>query len=166
MSQTIDEEGVRITNVQLVREGKFLLNEVTDLFLAGPYPARKVERNITDLKAQIAANASGVKALLAVCDQFGLAVVRAYMTFIQANAKSSVMALIRQLPTGSAHTIMDNGAEIVIQVTVSPNKDRMSIDFTGSSAQVTTNFNAPTSCLLYTSPSPRDGLLSRMPSSA
>ena len=26
--------------------------------------------------------------------------------------------------------------------------------------------NCPTACLLYTSPSPRDGLLSRMPSSA
>ena len=29
-----------------------------------------------------------------------------------------------------------------------------------------TNFGIPKSCLLYTSPSPRDGLLSRMPSSA
>ena len=29
-----------------------------------------------------------------------------------------------------------------------------------------TPYNAPNICLLYTSPSPRDGLLSRMPSSA
>ena len=28
------------------------------------------------------------------------------------------------------------------------------------------NYNSPVTCLLYTSPSPRDGLLSRMPSSA
>ena len=30
----------------------------------------------------------------------------------------------------------------------------------------TTNYKKPLTCLLYTSPSPRDGLLSRMPSSA
>ena len=33
-------------------------------------------------------------------------------------------------------------------------------------ADVEWTFTAPSSCLLYTSPSPRDGLLSRMPSSA
>ena len=40
--------------------------------------------------------------------------------------------------------------------------DVLDIDPTGNYSE-TTAFN---SCLLYTSPSPRDGLLSRMPSSA
>ena len=34
------------------------------------------------------------------------------------------------------------------------------------SHEVVKGYEAPTTCLLYTSPSPRDGLLSRMPSSA
>ena len=36
----------------------------------------------------------------------------------------------------------------------------------GSVSEVLTNPQHPYTCLLYTSPSPRDGLLSRMPSSA
>ena len=37
----------------------------------------------------------------------------------------------------------------------------------GAYSAPSSNYSAPTnSCLLYTSPSPRDGLLSRMPSSA
>ena len=37
---------------------------------------------------------------------------------------------------------------------------------TGTYGQLTLNANGSYTCLLYTSPSPRDGLLSRMPSSA
>ena len=37
---------------------------------------------------------------------------------------------------------------------------------TGDGTYVSTSLPLPKTCLLYTSPSPRDGLLSRMPSSA
>ena len=39
-------------------------------------------------------------------------------------------------------------------------------DKTGKTTKVKERSHVVTSCLLYTSPSPRDGLLSRMPSSA
>ena len=145
LSKAIKEEGVVINNIQLVKQGEFLIEEVKELLLSGPYPARNVDRNITDLKAQVAANTRGVQALCSVCDQFGLDVVLAYMTFIQDNAERSVRELISKLSSGAASTTMDNGAKIVVRVDVSAAKDSVIVDFTGSSLQLDNNFNAPRS---------------------
>ncbi|MCQ7030061.1 hydantoinase B/oxoprolinase family protein, partial [Escherichia coli] len=58
-SHTIHDEGVLIDNVLLVDEGRFLEAEIRALLASGPWPARKPDRNISDLKAQIAACARG-----------------------------------------------------------------------------------------------------------
>ncbi|MEX0299636.1 MAG: hydantoinase/oxoprolinase family protein, partial [Kordiimonas sp.] len=48
-SKTIDEEGIRFTNFDLVKEGKFEEKAVTDALSSGDYPARNIEQNIADL---------------------------------------------------------------------------------------------------------------------
>ena len=58
-SHTIDEEGVLIDNALLVDEGRFLEAEMRALLASGPWPARRPDRNISDLKAQVAACARG-----------------------------------------------------------------------------------------------------------
>ena len=59
-SRTVEEEGVLIDNVALVERGRFLEEEVRALLGSGDWPARNIDQNIADLKAQIAANEMGV----------------------------------------------------------------------------------------------------------
>ncbi len=142
-ARTILEEGVYIDNVQLVAEGRFLEAEVRALLAAGPYPARNPDANIADLKAQVAANARGSAELHAMVRHFGLDVVKAYMEHVQANAEESVRRLISRLSDGRFRVETDQGAAIEVGVTIDRERRCARVDFTGTSAQQPTNFNAP-----------------------
>lgn len=139
----IDEEGVLITNFQMVSEGRFLEQEVRDLFLSHQYPARNVEQNIADLKAQIAANRKGITELLRMIDQFGLDVVQAYTKFVQDNAEELVRRVLDVLSDGQFVQKLDNGAEIHVKITIDKKQRSAVVDFTGTSPQLDNNFNAP-----------------------
>src|SRR6185369_9184584 len=58
-STHVDEEGVLLDNVQLVARGRFLEAEMRALLASGRHPARNVEQNLADLRAQVAACAKG-----------------------------------------------------------------------------------------------------------
>ena len=62
-STHVDEEGVLLDNVQLVAQGRFLEAEMRALLDGGRYPARNVEQNLADLRAQVAACAKGAEEL-------------------------------------------------------------------------------------------------------
>jgi 5-oxoprolinase (ATP-hydrolysing) len=62
---------------------------------------------------------------------------------VQAHAEKAVRALIDRLSDGTFRCPMDNGAEIVVSVTIDRKARSAVIDFTGSSAQLPDNFNAP-----------------------
>ena len=155
-SKTLDEEGVLFTNFKLV-EGQGAgkpgrLREAECLALlqgAGPHPARHPARNaaqnLADLKAQIAANEKGREELLRMVDQFGLDVVQAYMRHVQDNAEESVRRVISRLKDGSFDLELDNGAHIRVKITVDRAARGATVDFTGTSAQLPNNFNAPAS---------------------
>ena len=64
-SRTIDEEGVLIDNELLVDEGHFREAEIRALLGSGEWPARNPDRNISDLKAQLAACTRGAEVLAA-----------------------------------------------------------------------------------------------------
>ena len=85
-SSHIDEEGVLLDNVQLVAKGVFLEPELRALLADGKYPARNVEQNLADLRAQVAACQKGAAELAAMVEHFGLQVVQAYMQHVQDNA--------------------------------------------------------------------------------
>ena len=142
-STQVDEEGVLLDNVQLVAEGRFLEDEMRALLGAGRYPCRNVEQNLADLRAQVAACAKGIEELKRMVGHFGLSVVRAYMRHVQDNAEESVRRVLDVLTDGHFEYEMDSGAKIVVTIAIDKARRAARIDFTGTSPQQPTNFNAP-----------------------
>ena len=142
-SKVVEEEGVLIDNFLLVEEGRFREAETVALLTSGKYPVRNVQQNIADLQAQIAANEKGVQELRRMVEHFGLDVVRAYMRHVQDNAEESVRRVIGVLKDGSFELPMDAGAVIRVKISIKPDRRSAKIDFTGTSAQLPNNFNAP-----------------------
>jgi len=143
-STRIEEEGVQIDNVKLVDRGVLRENEMLALLASGTYPSRNPQQNMADLKAQIAANQKGVQELGKMVEQFGLDVVQAYMRHVQDNAEESVRRVITKLKDGAFTLPLDNGAQISVAIRVNVAARTAEIDFTGTSAQLANNFNAPT----------------------
>jgi 5-oxoprolinase (ATP-hydrolysing) len=142
-SKVVEEEGVLIDNFLLVEQGRFREKETVALLASGKYPVRNVQQNVADLRAQIAANEKGVQELGRMVEHFGLDVVRAYMRHVQDNAEESVRRVIGVLKDGSFDYPLDNGARIRVQIKIGPDRRSARIDFTGTSAQLPNNFNAP-----------------------
>ena len=140
---TIAQEGVYIDNFKLVDRGRFREKEILALLTGGDYPARNPVQNIADLKAQIAANEKGVQELRKMVRHFTLPVVRAYMRHVQDNAAESVRRVIDRLHDSSFTSEMDQGTVIKVRIAVDKKKREATVDFTGTSAQQPTNFNAP-----------------------
>ncbi len=147
-STRIEEEGVQIDNVKLVEQGphgpKMREAQMLALLQSGAHPSRNPQQNLADLKAQIAANQKGVQELRKMVAQFGLDVVQAYMRHVQDNAEESVRRVITTLKDGAFTLALDNGAQIKVAIRVNASARTAVIDFTGTSAQLTNNFNAPT----------------------
>src|SRR5690625_5041573 len=144
-SRHIDEEGVLIRDFHLVKYGEFQEDAVRKLFGAARYPARNIEDNLADLRAQIAANEIGARELRAMVEQFGADVVHAYMQHVQDNAEEQVRRVLSTMKSGRCVYPLDNGAQIQVAVTVDANSRSARIDFEGTSAQDARNFNAPAS---------------------
>jgi 5-oxoprolinase (ATP-hydrolysing) len=142
-SRTVHDEGVLIDNFKLVSEGRLREDAFRALLESGPWPARNPAQNIADLEAQIAACEKGAQELRQMVRQFGLDVVEAYMGHVQANAAESVRRVIDVLKDGHFVQELDDGARIEVRVTVDKAARRARIDFTGTSPQLDTNFNAP-----------------------
>jgi len=142
-SRTVEEEGVLLDNVKLVEDGRMLEQEMRELLASATYPARNPDQNIADLRAQIAANEKGVQELKRMVAHFGLDVVRAYMGHVQDNAEASVRRVIGVLKDGEFAYEMDNGAVIRVKITIGADRRSAKVDFTGTSAQLQSNFNAP-----------------------
>ncbi len=142
-STRVEEEGVLIENFLLVRDGRLLEREARDLLASGLHPARDIDRNIADLKAQIAACVRGANELERLVVHYGRAGVAAYMRHVQDNAEEQIRRVIATLEPGAFEAPMDNGA--VIRVAITPDRARrlVRVDFTGTSPQHGGNFNAP-----------------------
>ncbi|HVM98959.1 MAG TPA: hydantoinase B/oxoprolinase family protein [Caulobacteraceae bacterium] len=144
-SHTIDEEGALLDALPIMRGGVFLEAETRAALGAGRWPARAPDRNVADLKAQIAACQAGAAAVAALIERQGDGEVARYMAFVQANAEAAVRRAVGVLKDGSARVPMDGGGEIVVRASVDAAHGEAVLDFTGSSAQLSSNFNAPAS---------------------
>ena len=142
-SRHIDEEGVLVDNFQLVSGNRLMEEETRELFTTAPYPTRNFRHNLADLQAQIAANERGVQELRRMVEHFGLDVVHAYMKHVQDNAEESVRRVLGVLSDGSFSYEMDSGATICVSIKVDREAREAVIDFTGTSDQLDSNFNAP-----------------------
>jgi 5-oxoprolinase (ATP-hydrolysing) len=142
-SATVEEEGVLIDNFLLVDAGRLREAETVQLLSSGPYPARNVAQNMADLRAMIAANEKGVRELRRMVQHFGLDVVHAYMRHVQDNAEEAVRRVIGVLRDGAFTYEMDCGGVIRVRIAIDRAARRATIDFTGTSAQLPNNYNAP-----------------------
>ena len=142
-STTVDEEGVLIDNFQLIDQGQFRETELLELLTQTPYPVRNPTQNIADLQAQIAANEKGVQELRKMVQHYGLSTVRAYMQHVQDNAEESVRRVIDVLNPGEFTYAMDDGCQIQVAIRCDRTRRTARIDFSGTSPQQTTNYNAP-----------------------
>ncbi len=142
-SRHIEEEGVLIEDFLLVQAGQFREGAIRELLASGRYPARNIDQNIADLQAQVAANTYGVAELQKLVLEYGRDVVTAYMQHIQDNAEEAVRRVIATLHDGDFEYAMDDGALVKVVIAIDKQKGRMCIDFSGTSAQLPGNFNAP-----------------------
>jgi len=140
---TIEQEGIYIDNFKLIDCGRFREKELYALLTGGKYPARNPLQNVNDIKAQIAANEMGVRELRKMVRYFTLPVVRAYMRHVQDNAAESVRRVIDRLHDSAFAVETDQGNTIAVRIAVDKDRREATVDFTGTSPQQTSNFNAP-----------------------
>jgi 5-oxoprolinase (ATP-hydrolysing) len=142
-STRIEEEGVLIDNVFLVRGGRFQAEHVKRLFAESPYPPRNPAQNLADLRAQVAANRQGMRQLEKAVRRYGMDAVQAYLRFVRENAAASVKRLLTRLRDGAFEYELDSGERIRVRVTIDRAAQTATIDFAGTSPQSPGNFNAP-----------------------
>ncbi|MGA8592959.1 MAG: hydantoinase B/oxoprolinase family protein, partial [Pseudolabrys sp.] len=140
---TIEQEGVLFDNFKLIDRGRFREKELMAALTGAKYPARNPVQNINDIKAQIAANEKGVAELRKMVTHFTMPVVKAYMQHVQENAAESVRRVIDRLHDSEFTYEMDQGTVIKVKITVDKRAREATVDFTGTSEQQPTNFNAP-----------------------
>ncbi len=142
-STTIEQEGLLLDNVPLVRHGRLLEANWRERLSAGAFPVRNPDQLMADLQAQVAANHLGVERLLQLMESQGVDPMCSAMGQVQSHAVEAVRRVIDQLADGVARVRMDCGAEIVVAVQVDHSRRRARIDFSGSSPQQASNLNAP-----------------------
>ncbi|MBW4532173.1 MAG: hydantoinase B/oxoprolinase family protein [Aphanothece saxicola GSE-SYN-MK-01-06B] len=142
-SRSIEEEGLLLRHVPLLRQCRFDAVAWRQLLAAGRHPVRNPDQLLADLQAQAAANQLGVDELQRLLARDGTGEVCAYVGHVLANAEAAVAEAIAGL-TGGSHTVeLDNGSRIVLSVGIDRANRRARIDFSGTSPQQQGNFNAP-----------------------
>ncbi|KAK3038538.1 hypothetical protein RJ639_029338 [Escallonia herrerae] len=166
-SKSIWEEGAAIKAFKLVEKGIFREEGITKLLQfpssdesAQHVPgSRRLQDNLSDLHAQVAANQRGIALIKELIEQYGLKTVQAYMTYVQVNAEEAVREMLKSVAArvssestkfaGGDSVIvkeedyMDDGSVIHLKLTIIPEKGEAVFDFSGTSPEVYGNWNAP-----------------------
>jgi 5-oxoprolinase (ATP-hydrolysing) len=149
-SRRIEEEGACIHAFKLVKDGVFQEAGIADLLKAAG--TRRLADNISDLKAQVAANRKGIDLLLEMADRYGLDRVQAYMGHVQDAAEAAVRSRLRELSlekglaerdTVQAVDYLDDGSPIALALTIDRADGTAIFDFTGTGPEIWGNCNAP-----------------------
>ncbi|PYM17655.1 MAG: hydantoinase [Candidatus Rokuibacteriota bacterium] len=151
-STSIFQDGLRLPVARLVARGR-----VDDgLFRTILLNSRTPRERIGDLRAQIAANRAGSERLREICEQRGADVLQRSMAAILDATERRLREGIATMPDGSYDAegfCDDDGREarpVRIRVTVRIAGDRVTLDFTGTDAQVAGAKNVPPVSLLAT----------------
>ncbi|GME35862.1 5-oxoprolinase [Neofusicoccum parvum] len=155
-SKQLWQEGLAIRSLRIVSGGAFDEAAVRKAFLdvanmPGCSATRRLNDNISDLKAQIAANQRGITLLQALCCEFGTPRVQKYMYGIQANAELAVRNLFRRVARErgpaplTATDYYDDGTPIRLAITIDAATGSAVFDFAGTGPQTHGNMNSPAS---------------------
>lgn len=166
-SKSIWEEGAAIKAFKLVEKGIFQEEGIVNLLQfpgsdesAHKFPGtRRLQDNLSDLHAQVAANQRGISLIKELIEQYGLETVQAYMTYVQLNAEEAVREMLKSVAArvssqsdkfGENNNVtieeedsMDDGSVIHLKLTIDSNKGEAFFDFSGTSPEVYGNWNAP-----------------------
>lgn len=166
-SKAIWEGGAAIKAFKLVEKGVFqeegiinlLRNPCSDATTHSIPGTRRLEDNLSDLHAQIAANQRGISLIKELIEQYGLETVQAYMIYVQLNAEEAVREMLKSVAARvSANSTkseeqglirieeedyMDDGSVIHLKLTIDPQRGEAIFDFDGTSPEVYGNWNAP-----------------------
>eukprot|EP00039_Didymoeca_costata_P007096 m.96244 g.96244 ORF g.96244 m.96244 type:complete len:1284 (-) comp13538_c0_seq1:326-4177(-) len=159
-SISLSQEGAAIVSFKLVDQGKFQEDGITNILnepakIENSSGTRNLRENLSDLRAQIAANQRGITLVNELIDECGLEVVLAYMKHIQENAESAVREVLQQVAKAKgvvpgtstaelfAEDFMDDGSPICLRVKIDANTGNASFDFTGTGDEIYGNINAP-----------------------
>ena len=131
-SKWLDEEGAIIEAFAVVERGVFQEKRLREIFARAG--ARRIEDNISDIRAQIAANMQGIRGVLQI-DEFAW-----FFEEIQKVSARKVEEFFADFTPKEAKDFLDNGARIALKIY----KDKKIVfDFSDSSMQLLSNQNAP-----------------------
>ncbi len=142
-STRLDQEGIVLDDLLLMRGGQFLEDEFRAALAGGPCPARSPDTNVADMTAQIAANQAGILALRRLAARHGWTALQAEAGHVMDNAERAVRRLLDRLPEGMRDYPLDDGATLQVAVRIDRAARSACIDFTGTDAQRPGNHNAP-----------------------
>ena len=143
VSRRIDEEGVLFRALPVLSGGEFRDADVRAVLAAGPHPARNPDQNVGDMQAQVAACTRGAARLREAAAEQGRTAIDAYMGHVQDHAEAAVRRMLKHLPGGHHRFALDSGAVVDAKIAVDAETGGATIDFSGSSPQQDSNFNAP-----------------------
>ncbi|KAK0077725.1 hypothetical protein PV326_009864, partial [Microctonus aethiopoides] len=144
-STSLSQEGATFKSFLLVHKGIFREKEVTEALMApgkipGSSGTRNLSDNLSDLKAQIAANHKGTQLVNELIDIYSLDVVQAYMGHIQQNAEFAVREMLTNVGKKlfdktnnnfvTAMDYLDDGSVIKLQLTFDIDNGEAIFDFT------------------------------------
>lgn len=141
-ANNLEEEGVVISPFYLIKKGKVDWNGMERILTNAAYPTRSVNENLADLNAALAANKSGVQALISLIGMHGLDKVVLYLKLLKEHASSKMRDALRKFSDGdySATEYLDDGTLLSVKITI---KDGLcDIDFRGTSDLHKGNMNA------------------------
>ena len=162
-STRLVEEGAAILSFKLVSNEIFQEDGISKLLLAPGKISRTdgeaaisgtrlLSDNISDLKAQVAANRKGIDLILEMVNSYGLAVVQAYMEHVQETAEEAVRDRLcefsrsrglKEIDTVTATEYLDDGSPITLAITINRKDGSAIFDFSGTGAELPGNLNAP-----------------------
>ena len=166
-SRSLVEEGAAIKSFKLVSDGIFQEEGISALLKAPGELSRAADEkkisgtrtladNLSDLKAQVAANRKGIELILEMIEHYSYAVVQAYMRHVQESAETAVRRSLKALAATvaggddnmapaviRAQDYMDDGTPICLTLTIDRKAGSGIFDFAGTGLQVWGNTNAP-----------------------
>ena len=141
----LSQEGVVIEPTLIVEDGIDRFDRVDCQLRAGAWPSRLVDDNLSDLRAQVAANELAVgrmRLLAGVCTTESM---RACYGRLRESARRAAECAIASLPIAipNSQERLDDGTILDVRMKRTANPDRLEIDFTSTAPRHPHNLNAP-----------------------
>ncbi len=152
-STSLEEEGILIEAFPLVQGGVFDEARIRAVLSGGRWPVRRIEDNLADLQAMVAANRAGATLLGSLVADWGESTVQVTMEQLQQAAAYKVARELARMPVGRHvfEDALDDGTPICVSLAIEHVPPaagaglpaRMRIDFAGTGGASRGNLNAP-----------------------